>query len=211
MRPMGPRLHRALRAAALAAFALCWAQQAAAVFTFTALGSARVIMRVGSDNGRVNSVTFPVTGASIGPTQTRVIGVRGDGAPAIAPANGVEIEVETRMPNNLWGNNTMTLLANSSGGLTCVGGSGCGATIIPFTTIGWTSYNLATGTGAGEDIQDGTFNGSGAQKLAEHTTWTGIFGSSVNMSNVLVFHYDSATLYPAGRYTGTVVFTASIL
>jgi hypothetical protein len=29
------------------------------------------------------------------------------------------------------------------------------------------------------------------------------------MTNVLIFQYDNATLYPSGRYTGRVVYTAT--
>jgi len=186
-------------------------QEAGAVFIQTPLGSPPFIsVRVGSNNTTVNRVDFTVTGANIMPNPTAVTGVPGNGAPTTSPAGGVEIEVVTRNQNAVFAQRTMTLTVDSSTGLACVAGTGCGSTIIPFTTIGWTSYNLQTGNNAGQDIQTGTFDGTASQQLATYTTVILFgFGSSVTMNNVLVFRYDNATLYPSGRYLGRVTFTAT--
>jgi hypothetical protein len=186
-------------------------RDAGAVFIQTALGSPPFLsMRVGSNNTTVNLVGFTVSNANIMPNPTPVTGVPTNGAPTTSPAGGVEIEVVTRNQNAVFAQRTMTLTVDSSAGLTCVAGTGCGSTIIPFSSISWTSYNLQTGNNAGQDIQSGAFTGSASQQLATYTTVIlfGI-GSSVTMNNVLVFQYDNATLYPSGRYLGRVTFTAT--
>jgi hypothetical protein len=95
--------------------------------------------------------------------------------------------------------------------MTCVAGTGCGTTVIPFTTVSWTAYNH--GTFPTFDIQNGTFTGAANQTLADIPVGRGggrVNGGSVTMSNVLVFQYNNATLYPSGQYKGRVVYTASI-
>ena len=167
-------------------------------------------MRVGSANTAVNNITFNVTNTNVSPSPVPVTGVPGGGAPVTSTPNGIEVQVVTRMPLSLFGTDTMTLSVNSSAGLTCVAGSGCGSTIIPFNTISWTSYNVDP---SGQDIQSGAFTGSANQQLVSYNQNTGLFngGQSVTMTNVLVFQYNNATLYPAGRYTGRVTYTATNL
>lgn len=80
-----------------------------------------------------------------------------------------------------------------------------GSTVIPFNTVSWTSYNHAAPY-ATLDIQNGTFDGSASQPLALRT----LTNTSIAMSNVLIFQYDNATFYPAGQYTGRVVYTATL-
>jgi len=177
--------------------------QAWAVITLLPTGSPRqLIMRVGSANATVNKVVFDVLNANVSPNPVPVVGVPGSGAPATSPTGGVEVFLQTR---NSASATTIFLNADSSAGLTCVGGSGCGSTVIPFNTISWTSYNLDT-TYPGLDIQSGRFSGSSSQQLI------GVIatGVSVRFSNVLVFTYDNATLYPAGQYLGRVTYTASM-
>ena len=170
-------------------------------------------LRVGSANTTVNRVTFNVTGANIAPNPTAVIGTPGNGAPVTSPAGGVEIEIATRTPGSGFKTYTMSLTANSSSGLVCVAGTGCGTTIIPFNTVSWTSYNLDTGNGAGQDIQNGTFDGTASQLLVnyQNTVVLYVIGNSVTMRNVLIYSYDNAQLYPAGQYLGTVTYTATYL
>ncbi|RZI97741.1 MAG: hypothetical protein EOO54_29510, partial [Haliea sp.] len=123
-----------LRAFAAAGVGLFAAHEAGAVFTFTAFGSPRrIILQVGSANTTVNNVTFNVNNAGLFLNPTPVTGTPGNGTPATAPANGTEIRVTTRIPANVAGTR-VTLTVDSSAGLTCVGGSGCGATVIPFNT-----------------------------------------------------------------------------
>lgn len=195
-------LARVALGAALAAGVVA---DAHAVFTFTAFGTPRrIIMQVGSANTTVNNVTFNVNNATLFLNQTPVTGTPGNGTPATTPANGTEIRVTTRIPTNTAGVQVV-LSVDSSAGLTCVGGSGCGATVIPFSTVSWTSYNHDT-TYPTFDIQDGTFNGSATQQLTNFV----VTGASITMSNVLIFQYDNATLYPFGQYTGRVTYTASM-
>lgn len=195
-------LARVALGAALAAGLLA---DAHAVFTFTAFGSPRrIIMQVGSANTTVNNVTFNVNNATLFLNQTPVTGTPGNGTTATTPANGTEIRVTTRIPTNT-GGVRVTLTVDSSAGLTCVGGSGCGATVIPFSTVSWTSYNLDTAF-PGFDIQNGAFTGSATQQLTNYV----VTGGSVTMSNVLIFQYNNATLYPFGQYTGRVTYTATM-
>lgn len=199
------------RMAAVALGGLLAAGQANAVFTFTALGSPRqVSLRVGSANATVNNVTFTVVNSNVSPSPTVVTGVPGGGAPATAPAGGIEIQVVTRMPLSLFGSDTMTLTVDSTAGLACIGGTGCGTTVIPMTTISWTSFNTDP---SGQDIQSGAFNGTANQQLGTYTVYTGFpwGGQSVTMTNVLIFQYSNTTLYPSGRYSGVVRYTATNL
>lgn len=189
---------------------LLTATNADAVFTFTNLNSkSQVTLRVGSANGTVNTVTFDVSNANVSPTPVPVTGIPGNGSPATSPANGTEIQLTARIPKNQL--KTIQLTVDSSAGLSCVGGSGCGTTVIPFSAVRWTSYNKETGLLAGNDIQDGVFTAGGGQLLARgviSTVGSGT-GLEVVMSNVLIFQYDNATLYPAGQYTGRVIYTAT--
>lgn len=196
-------------AVVMATTSLIAVDAAHAIFIDTPIGSPRrIILRVGSANTTVNTVTFNVLNANVSPSPAAVTGVTGGGAPATSPANGIEVNVDARFTNTT--GNTVRLTVDSSAGLTCSGG-GCGSTIIPFSTISWVSYNQDTNF-PGRDIQNGAFNGTSSQSLS-NVTWTGGSASngSTTMSNVLVFQYNNATLFPAGNYTGRVIFTASNL
>ena len=98
------------------------------------------------------------------------------------------------------------MTVDSTAGLVCVGGSGCGTTIVPFDSVSWISNNKQAGPNAGLDIQNGSFNGSANQSLVNL-----VLSPSVTLSNVLVFQYNNSTLYPAGQYRGRVIYTASVL
>jgi hypothetical protein len=213
-------LHRAGARASLARLALGTALVAGfsapahAVFTFTGalLPPRQIALRVGSANATVNNVTFDVNSASLFLNPQPVTGAPGNGTPATAPAGGTEIQIAAQTPWLLFGSSTLTLTVDSSAGLSCVGGTGCGTTIIPFTTVSWTSYNKDTASScAGQDIQNGTFTGGGSQQLAQCNVGNAglLSGYVVTLSNVLVFQYSNATFYPAGQYTGRVVFTAT--
>ena len=179
------------------------APQAWALITLLPTGSPRqLIMRVGSADTTVNKVVFDVLNTNVSPSPAPVVGVPGSGAPATSPAGGVEVMLQTR---NSASATTMFLNVNSSAGLSCIGGSGCGTTVIPFNTISWVSHNLDT-TYPGLDIQSGRFSGATAQQLIGVRA-TGV---SVRFSNVLIFTYDNATLYPAGQYLGRVTYTGSM-
>jgi hypothetical protein len=188
---------------------LALSSPAEAVITFTStinFTTRDVTLRVGSA-GTIDTVTFNVLNGNVAPNPTAIIGV--PSGPTTSPAGGTEVNIQADVP---WLSAVnVRLNVDSSATLACVGGSGCGSTAIPFTTISWTSANLATGANAGQDIQSGSFNGSANQTLSTIPVSTAILGSNVVMSNVLTFSYSNTTLYPAGQYRGRVVFTASVL
>ena len=170
-------------------------------------GASSLTLRVGSA-GSIDVITFNVTGTNVAPTPTAVVGT--SNGPVTSPTGGTEIAISAN-DSFILGAATVSLTANSSAGLACVSG-GCGSTVIPFTSISWTSANLQTGGRAGQDIQSGTFNGSASQTLASIPIPLAILSdASVAMSNVLTFSYANSTLYPSGQYRGRVVFTASLL
>jgi hypothetical protein len=177
---------------------------AQAVFTFIPLATPRTItLQVGAAGATVNNVVFDVTGANISPTPTPVTGVPDASTPATSPAGGVRIRMSAQWPT---GNSVVRLTVSSPAGLTCTGGSGCGTTIIPFTTISWVAYEHDV-TFPTFDIQNGTFTGAANQSLAAFSCCGGANG--VQMANTLIFQYNNATLYPAGSYQGRVTYTAS--
>lgn len=175
---------------------------ASAVITLLPTGSPRrITMQVGSADTAVNQVVFDVSNANVSPNPLPITGVPGAGAPATTPAGGVLVRVITRNGNNT----ELRLTVDSSAGLSCVPASGCGATVIPFSTISWVAYNHDT-TYPTFDIQNGVFTGAVAQLLTDYI----MVNVSVDMSNVLIFSYDNATLYPAGQYLGRVTYTATM-
>lgn len=184
--------------------------EAQAVFTFGSLTTRRIItMQVGSSlPGTINNVTFDVNNSLVSPSPTAVTGVPGTtaGTPATSPANGVLVSMTAQIPSvSAAGWTRVLLTVDSAAGLVCTGGSGCGSTIIPFSSVSWVSHNQDT-TYPGLDIQNGAFNGSASQTLTSFY----VTGASVTMQNVLVFQYANSTLYPAGQYSGRVTFTASM-
>lgn len=159
-------------------------------------------MRVGAAGAVVNTVTFNVAGANVAPSAVAVTGTPDAGTPATTPVNGTEVTLTAGLVNP--GGQRVTLTVDSSAGMSCVAGTGCGTTVIPFNTVNWTSYNHVTFPTF--DIQDGTFTGATNQQLSNYT----VSGGSITMSNVLIFQYNNATLYPAGQYRGRVIYTATI-
>lgn len=180
---------------------------ASAVLVFFDLASPRFIqLQVGAPGGTVNTVGFNVTGANTSPSPQPVRGVPDALNPSTTINGGVRVRLRGQWAS---GNQTLRLLVNSAAGMACVAGTGCGSTVIPFSTISWVSHELESGPGyAGWDIQSGSFNGSTAQQLVGMTCC--FTNKAVEVANTLVFTYSNATLYPAGRYRGTVTFTAVI-
>jgi hypothetical protein len=188
--------------AAVLLSALAVAAPAHAVFTFLGAATPRIItLQVGSTGGTINNVVFNVTAANIAPNPVAVTGVPSVGTPATTPAGGVRIRMQSQWPT---GNSSTRLVVSSPAALTCVAGSGCGATAIPFTTISWQAFEKVNFTAF--DIQNGSFTGVANQAL---TTFTVSGASGIEMANTLVFSYDNATLYPSGQYTGRVTYTAT--
>jgi hypothetical protein len=202
----GARLSRVRGALTLLGLALACGP-ASAVLTFFDLASPRFIqLQVGASGGTVNTVGFRVTGAHTSPTPQAVPGVPDALAPATTPSGGVRVRLRGQWAS---GNQTLRLLVDSAAGMACVAGSGCGSTVIPFTTVRWVSHERESAPGyAGWDIQSGGFDGGTAQQLVGMICC--FTNRSVEVANTLVFSYGNTTLYPAGRYRGTVTFTAVI-
>ncbi|TXH75925.1 MAG: hypothetical protein E6Q85_04235 [Thiothrix sp.] len=184
----------------------CLVEQAFAVLTTTPLVTTprRVTLQVGSAQfGTVNNVVFNVTSDKVSPNNVSIEGIPDAtaGTATASPSNGILIRATSEVPTTMAGTwQNLKVDVNSSVGLTCVNSASCGATIIPFTTIKWVSYNRG-----GLDIADGTFNG-GNQTLFH----VGSINAGLKLENTLVFTYSNTTLYPAGQYKGTVTYTASL-
>ncbi|MDB5845570.1 MAG: hypothetical protein JWP79_2880, partial [Polaromonas sp.] len=183
-RPGGPgRGPGRLRMAAGLAAGMLFMQQAGAVFVFIPLATRRIVtLQVGSTGGAIDNVSFNVTGANISPTPTAVTGVPSAGTPATTPAGGVRVRLRAQWGS---GNSPALLVVSSPAGLTCVGGTGCGGTVIPFNTISWTAYEKSNFTAF--DIQDGSFTGAGNQVLTNFSCCGGSDG--FEMANTLIFSY----------------------
>ncbi|MBL8372757.1 MAG: hypothetical protein JNK28_15335 [Burkholderiaceae bacterium] len=174
----------------------------AAVFTWAnvAVPRRQVTLRIGTNTtGVIDNVVFDVTGANVG-----------SGTAVTAGSGDIFVQVTVRKP--VTGNpaRAQSLTVNSSAGLTCVGGSGCGTTVIPFTTISWDSVVQEGGTYANWDVPSGTFTGAAAQTLYTNNV-NPAFEGVMDSINTLTFRYANTVVYPSGNYTGRVVFTAASL
>lgn len=169
-------------------------------------------MRIGTPTpGTVDTVQFNVGGAA-GNSQVFSPTVDGNAVAIAASTGAVAISMNMRVPaGNLVQAFSMTV--TSPPALTCVSG-GCGATTIPFSDISWTVTTAPTGANANFDFQNGTFIAGTTQSLNNFpvgTTTTLGFAAQVTFSNTLNFRYANTTAYPAGNYSGTVVYTATLL
>ena len=198
------------RLALVCAGASLWAvllAPAHAVLTNVLVGSAprSITLQVGSPGGTIDNVVFDVTGANVSPTP----------APVTNPATVGFSITANRVTST---GTTVTLTADSSTGLPCVSGSGCGTTVIPFNKISWTSDSSS---GTSLDIQPGTFNTSATQPITSYfnnvrvCTFFFLFCFNydyydTNLQNNLRFTYANDVLYPAGQYRGRVTFTATM-
>ena len=189
-----PRVGLALRVMGVLLTASLHAADAGAVFINFDLNSPlQLRLRVGSTGNIVDAVSFPaISGANISPAPS-----------AVTYAPLVDVEVSLQRPAFSTPNDVV-LTVNSTAGMACVAGSGCGSTVIPFTDVCWASTNKVAGGG---DIQDGCFTGSATQPLASFG-W--VLFSSRRMYNTLRFTYANARVYPAGQYRGTVTYTATV-
>lgn len=177
----------------------CLLAPAGAVFTavpVSLLGAASITLQVGTATaGSIDNLVFDVTGTRVMPSAT-----------PISNATSVPVRVVTSRTALAYLGATVRVTVDSSGGLVCVGGSGCGSTIIPFSSISWVSTNPDA---SGEDVQSGAFTGSTAQVIAQFTQNSLL--EARGFSNQLLFTYANSTVYPAGQYKGRVVFTATML
>ncbi len=198
----------ALCACATAGFLLAACPGARAVVTFLNTGgNTSITLQVGSANATVNTVTFDVLNAAIAPSAAPVTGVAGGGAPATSPVGGILFTLTTNRRGTA--PDVVKLVANSAAGLRCQTGVCTTSPLtIPFDTVSWTSFEL-NGGAFGAGIPSGRFTDAAAQSLFSLTIPAGS-GNGVRISNVLVFKYDNATLFPSGTYSGRVTYTASV-
>lgn len=139
-------------------------------------------LAVGTLGPAVDTVTFTVPA-----------GGAGSGVP-IAGSQTVVIEVAVRRGGGPGGGPTTVLLtADSSSPLTS------GPFSIPLTDISWSS--------SGGVIPSGTFDGSANQLLLSFFAPNG----NTRREDTHTFFYANSTVYAAGTYTGTVVYTATAL
>ncbi|SFQ56926.1 hypothetical protein SAMN05216567_12034 [Variovorax sp. OK605] len=193
-----------LRAAVALALLAGVAPRADAVFTYAPTSSAAygITLQVGAATG-IDEVVFNATGANAGlATGTSIPGSQSI-IIRVSPARPARLLVENR---------PVTLTATVPAGLSCTTTS-CSATVIPFSEISWVSTN-ATSPAEG-DIQSGAFVAGSTQTLASFDGATAtillVNGDTRFMSNTLTFRYANTTVYPAGSYSGTVRFTATML
>ena len=196
-----------LKVVALASFSLLAISDANAVFTWFSSAPVRSLtLRVGSNSSLVDTVVFDVQNANLAPSANATTGVPNTST-TLSPviANGVDVVVRAAVrPSDTSRAIGLNLQVSSPAGLTCVSGSGCGSTIIPFNTISWTAYHHDS-TYPTYDIQNGTFNSS------TQTLFNFFFsGASFQTAQALVFSYSNSTLYPAGEYKGRVTFTTAM-
>ncbi len=181
---------------------LCLAGEASAVFTYVPnflVWQRQVTLRVGTNTaGVIDNVVFDVSGAAAG------------GGTVASTTGGIYVQVTVRKPSTGNPARAQSLTVDSSAGLACVTGSGCGATVIPFNTISWVSVVQESGTYADWDIPSGTFTGDATQTLYSNNVDPAIVGV-MESTNTLTFSYANTTVYPSGNYTGRVVFTAASL
>jgi hypothetical protein len=201
------RLNAWLRARAGSARALlclvagaCVVPDAGAVFTSTgSYGAYGLTLQVGTPTG-VDTVMFNVPHDKVG-QGTAVAGASSQGS-------GVMVRITPTRPFFGLQPETVTLTVDSRIGLSCQGG-GCGGATIPFSSIRWTS-NGGPASGGNAEIVSGFFTGTQAQELARFNPVV-LFGGSREMTNILNFEYVNDTLYPNGKYTGSVRFTATMI
>lgn len=182
----------------------------AVILQVTTTGDYAIALQVGQATG-VSVVSFSVPGASVGQSTLPVAGT-----PAI------DVSVTPVRPDSLLDTTPrpVKLTVNSSTQLACQSGSGCGTATIPFSKISWTaSANSAAASG---DIQSGQFSGSTAQQISAFNANAGTALLCIRIIPVLcpitntmsatrmTFSYANDTIYPAGIYTGRVIFTASM-
>lgn len=186
----------------------CLIKQALAVFTYTDLVDTprRLTLQIGSSQfGTVNTVSFNVRGESL-TNNTPIVGNPSDSAwtQPTSPANGILFRVTSQIPTSLANTiQTVKFTVDSPLGLSCQNGSGCGSAIIPFNTISWVAYQRDS---SGLDMNDGVFAGGTTQTLFDLSTEN----AGLKIENTLVFHYSNDIIYPAGQYTGRVIYTASL-
>lgn len=181
------------------AFALC----AAACATMGATGEARALtvnvgngvaeiaLRVGAPGATISTVNFAVVAATAG-TGAPVVGTTNAAAgsaqaPNFGTACGANtVRVWARARSAVGNARTATLTVNGSGSLVS------GANSIPITDFDWI-------TSGGAEIASGAFSGAASQTLL-------VFQNSREVSVCLQYRFLNTTVYPAGTYTGQIIY-----
>lgn len=197
------------RAAVGLVTALCLVCEAGAVVTLTQgyNGTRTLTMRVGTPTaGTIDTVQFDVENSPSGNSRPTAASVNGNGIAIPASSGGVVIDMNMKVPS---GNapQSMTTTVSSPVALTCLLG-GCGGATIPFSSISWVVTPTPSGQYAAIDWKNGTFVGGTAQQVLSFTLSGG--AGIVDAQSTLNFSYANTTAYPAGTYSGTVTYTASL-
>ena len=154
-------------------------------------GAAEIALRVGAPGAAISTVNFVVAAATAG-TGAPVLGTTNAAAgSAQAPNFGAacaanNVRVWARARSTVGNARTATLTVNGSGSLVS------GANTIPFTDFDWI-------TSGGAEIASGAFSGAATQNLLS-------FQNSREVSVCLRYRFLNTTVYPAGTYTGQVIF-----
>ncbi len=177
--------------------ALAFSPEAGAVFTdIGTLNQLRhqLRIRIGSNvAGSVDTLNFgTIPGDQVG-----------NGGTQPTASTDIEVQAWTFSLGAINTDRTVTVSADSSGGMPCSTPATCGSTIIPLSKVSWVSGNATAPAGGVFDMQSGSFSGSAAQIVAS-------FPSRRRMQNNLTFKFANDVEYPAGTYSGVVTFTASM-
>jgi hypothetical protein len=169
-------------------FWLTLGSSAQAGTTILATGANEIYAGAGNSNPTIDTVSFTVPGANVG-----------DGTPIAGAENGVAnqtslIDARARSPGAT--PKTVFWVVDSSQPLVCNTPATCGSTTIPLSKIRWT-------TPAGSEIPSGQFTGAANQSLYS-------FQTSRYVYTYQTFYFANDEIYPAGNYTGKVVYTVSM-
>ncbi len=178
------------RNSALAVLCIYWlpATLVEAGTTLFANGPNEIYVGAGYSNPTIDTVQFNVPGANVG-----------DGVPVAGSENGVPgqnslIDARARAPGTA--SKTAFWVVDSSVPLVCSTPATCGSTSIPLSKIRWT-------TPAGSEISSGQFTGASNQALYQFQTSRYVF-------TYQTFFFANDEVYPAGSYSGRVIYTVSM-
>ena len=183
------RFALALSAAACAAIGVFG--EARALTVNVGNGVAEIALRVGAPGATISTVNFAVAAATAG-TGAPVLGTTNAAAgsaqaPNFGTACGANtVRVWARARSAVGNSRTATLTVNGSGTLVS------GANSIPITDFDWI-------TSGGAEIASGAFSGAASQTLLA-------FQNSREVSVCLRYRFLNTTVYPAGTYTGQIIY-----
>jgi len=194
--------------------ALCLVSEAGAVVTISSiyLGTRTLTLRVGTATaGAIDTVQFNVGGATVGNSLPYAAAVNGNGVAIAASSGGaVAINMKMQVPASKVPQNVTTTVTYPPA-LTCISG-GCGSAAIPFSKIRWT-----TNSPSSLDFQSGYFSDGGSPKTIQSGQLNStadplisLVGGTFDVSNTMTFTYINDVAYPAGNYSGTVTYTATL-